>query len=40
MHMPISGIKQYIDWVLEGDNAIELQLEMMGNHKQAVVKFR
>jgi DNA-binding transcriptional MerR regulator len=36
-HMPISGIKQYIDWVVEGDNTIELRLEMMQNHKQAVL---
>lgn len=34
--MPISGIKQYIDWVVEGDNTIELRLEMLENHKQAV----
>ena len=36
-HMPISGIKQYVDWVVEGDNTIELRLEMMKNHKQAVL---
>ncbi|MDP4085481.1 MAG: MerR family transcriptional regulator [Bacillota bacterium] len=36
-HMPISSIKQYIDWVVEGDNTIELRLEMMKNHKQAVL---
>jgi DNA-binding transcriptional MerR regulator len=36
-HMPISGIKQYINWVVEGDNTIELRLEMMKNHKQAVL---
>jgi DNA-binding transcriptional MerR regulator len=36
-HMPISGIRQYIDWVVEGDNTIELRLEMMKNHKQAVL---
>lgn len=36
-HMPISGIKQYIDWVVEGDNTIELRLEMMRKHKQAVL---
>ncbi|MED1205270.1 MerR family transcriptional regulator [Heyndrickxia acidicola] len=35
-HMPISGIKQYIDWILEGDSTIERRLEMMKNHKQAV----
>ncbi|CAG7644802.1 MerR family transcriptional regulator [Paenibacillus allorhizosphaerae] len=36
-HMPISGIKQYIDLVVEGDNTIELRLEMMKNHRQAVL---
>ncbi|MDF2681658.1 MAG: MerR family transcriptional regulator [Brevibacillus sp.] len=36
-HMPISGIKQYIDWVVEGDATIELRLEMMKNHKQDVL---
>ncbi|NOU68816.1 MerR family transcriptional regulator [Paenibacillus sp. LMG 31461] len=35
-HMAISDIKQYIDWIVEGDNTIELRLEMMKNHKQAV----
>jgi DNA-binding transcriptional MerR regulator len=36
-YMPISGIRQYIDWVVEGDTTIELRLEMMKNHKQAVL---
>jgi DNA-binding transcriptional MerR regulator len=36
-HMPISGIKQYVDWVVEGDNTTELRLELMKNHKQAVL---
>ncbi|WP_409300493.1 MerR family transcriptional regulator [Peribacillus sp. SCS-155] len=36
-HMPISGIKQYIDWVVEGDKTIELRLEMMRKHKQSVL---
>ncbi|MCR8632742.1 MerR family transcriptional regulator [Paenibacillus radicis (ex Xue et al. 2023)] len=35
-HMPINGIKQYMDWIVEGDNTIELRLELMKNHKQAV----
>jgi DNA-binding transcriptional MerR regulator len=35
--MPISDIKQYIGWVVEGDKTIELRLEMMKNHKQAVL---
>ncbi|MFF2874930.1 MerR family transcriptional regulator [Gottfriedia sp. NPDC057991] len=37
-HMPISSIKQYIDCVVEGDTTVELRLEMMRNHKQAVLE--
>ncbi|MBP1964147.1 MerR family transcriptional regulator [Paenibacillus aceris] len=36
-HMPISGIKQYMDWVVEGENTIEHRHEMMMKHKQAVL---
>ncbi|AHV99662.1 MerR family transcriptional regulator [Paenibacillus sabinae] len=36
-HMPISDIKQYIDWIVEGDGTIQLRLEMMKNHKQTVL---
>ncbi|MFX4302280.1 MerR family transcriptional regulator [Alicyclobacillus tolerans] len=36
-HMPISGIKQYMDWVVEGDSTIDLRLEMMRNHKDKVL---
>ena len=36
-NMPIRRIKQYIDWVVEGDSTIELRLEMMKKHKQAVL---
>lgn len=36
-HMPISGIKKYIDWVVQGDDTIDLRLEMMKNHKAAVL---
>ncbi|WP_079414860.1 MerR family transcriptional regulator [Paenibacillus ferrarius] len=36
-HMPISSIKQYMDWILEGENTIALRLDMMRNHKQAVL---
>lgn len=35
--MPISSIKQYVDWIVEGDHTTELRLEMMQNHKQAVL---
>ncbi|WDM22747.1 MerR family transcriptional regulator [Paenibacillus polymyxa] len=36
-HMPISSIKHYIDWIVEGASTLELRLEMMKNHKQAVL---
>ncbi|MFB5761293.1 MerR family transcriptional regulator [Paenibacillus medicaginis] len=36
-HMPIRGIKQYVDWVVEGDRTTELRLEMLKNHKQVVL---
>lgn len=35
-HMSINDIKQYVDWVVEGDDTTELRLEMLKNHKQAV----
>ncbi|MFH5186007.1 MerR family transcriptional regulator [Paenibacillus sp. TAB 01] len=36
-HMPISEIKQYIDWIVEGESTTRLRLDMMQNHKQAVL---
>lgn len=36
-HMPISTIKQYVDWVIEGTHTTERRLEMMLKHKQAVL---
>lgn len=36
-HMPISGIKQYMDWFVEGDSTGDLRLEMMRNHKHKVL---
>ncbi|MEF3305360.1 MerR family transcriptional regulator [Paenibacillus sp. GYB003] len=36
-HMSIKSIKQYLGWILEGDATIESRLEMMRNHKQAVL---
>lgn len=36
-HMPISGIKQYMDWVVEGDSTVDLRLEMLRNHKDKVL---
>ncbi|MFF2019487.1 MerR family transcriptional regulator [Paenibacillus sp. NPDC058177] len=36
-NMSISRIKQYIDWVVEGDATVELRLKMMRTHKQEVL---
>ncbi|SDW98615.1 MerR family transcriptional regulator [Paenibacillus sp. CF384] len=36
-HMPLSDIKQYMDWIMEGASTIPLRLEMMNAHKQAVL---
>lgn len=36
-HMPISGIKQYMDRIIEGERTLELRLDMMKRHKQAVL---
>lgn len=35
--MPIREIKQYMDWIQEGDATIERRLEMMTKHKQSVL---
>lgn len=35
--MPIRSIKQYVDWVVEGDQTTELRLAMMQDHKKAVL---
>ena len=36
-HMPVKGIQQYVNWVVEGDSTTERRLEMMKNHKHAVL---
>jgi Predicted transcriptional regulators len=36
-HMSISDIKQYIDWVVEGDSTIGQRLDMLNQHKQTVL---
>lgn len=36
-HMPIRCIKQYVDWVVQGDSTVEQRLELLKNHKQAVL---
>ncbi|REE78688.1 DNA-binding transcriptional MerR regulator [Paenibacillus taihuensis] len=35
--MPISKIKQYVDWVIEGSSTNDRRLDMMTKHKQAVL---
>lgn len=35
-NMPISGIRQYMEWVVEGDASIENRLEMLVKHKKKV----
>ncbi|MBM6998212.1 MerR family transcriptional regulator [Paenibacillus sp. DXFW5] len=37
-NMPISGIRQYMEWVVEGDASIEKRLEMLVNHKKKVTE--
>lgn len=37
-HMPISQIKQYMDWIIEGNRTLETRLDMMQKHKQAVLE--
>ena len=34
--MPLKGIKQYIDWFIEGDNTLRQRLEMFKAQKQKV----
>lgn len=36
-HMPISHIKQYMDWIMEGKATLEPRLEMLLNHKQNMI---
>ncbi|WP_411347622.1 MerR family transcriptional regulator [Paenibacillus sp. WLX2291] len=36
-HMPIRTIRQYVDWVIEGNHTIPQRLDMMQQHKQAVL---
>ncbi|OZB96526.1 MerR family transcriptional regulator [Paenibacillus sp. XY044] len=36
-HMSINDIKQYVDWVVEGDKTTLLRLEMLKSHKQTVL---
>lgn len=34
--MPLSDIKQYIEWVVEGESTVERRLDMLLKHRQAV----
>ncbi|WNQ10785.1 MerR family transcriptional regulator [Paenibacillus aurantius] len=36
-HMPISSIRQYMEWIVEGEATIESRLDMMKKHKQRVL---
>ncbi|MEZ7792789.1 MerR family transcriptional regulator [Niallia circulans] len=36
-HISITRIKQYINWIIEGNSTIQLRLAMMENHKQDVI---
>ncbi|CAM4395176.1 MerR family transcriptional regulator [Paenibacillus phoenicis] len=36
-NMPISQIKQYMDWVVEGNSTVEKRLDMLLKHKQNVL---
>jgi len=36
-NMPISRIKQYVDWVVEGDGTIEFRLDLFMEHRQNVL---
>jgi len=36
-HMPLSSIRQYVAWVVEGEQTTQLRLDMMLKHRQAVL---
>jgi DNA-binding transcriptional MerR regulator len=36
-HMPISSIRQYMQWIVEGETTVERRLDMMKKHKQRVL---
>lgn len=36
-HMPLKSIKQYMEWIVEGDTTLERRLDMMKKHKQRVL---
>lgn len=37
-HMPISSIRQYMEWIVEGEATLERRLDMMRKHKQRVLQ--
>ncbi|WP_082592550.1 MerR family transcriptional regulator [Paenibacillus sp. Soil766] len=36
-HMPIKNIRQYMEWIVEGDTTLKHRLEMMKEHKQRIL---
>lgn len=36
-HMPISSIREYMAWIVEGDSTLKRRLDMMKKHKQRVL---
>lgn len=36
-HMPIKSIKQYMEWIVEGNATLESRLTMMKEHKQRML---
>lgn len=37
-NMPLGSIRQYVEWVVEGEQTTPLRLEMMQKHKETVLK--
>ena len=36
-HMPLESIRQYVNWVVEGDSTTQQRLDMMLKHRQNVL---
>ena len=36
-HMPISDIRRYMEWIVQGEATVERRLDMMKRHKQRVL---
>lgn len=37
-HMPLGSIRQYVEWVVEGEQTTPLRLDMMRKHRQTVLE--